>query len=215
MRLVGIFLYPDLGDFKTNAALLFRYQTRFLCHFVQQYVAARKVQAHGFKRVCVVCKTVASELNFKNSSNVLVVEVPFEIEEYEKTTEEYLPEYFIGLLEAGLIKACRDEPLPVGLFKDAIESFRALDYKNRWVHSTKLFRSVGLKCRLLCELDLSWFHLVLEVERKGEVIFSQEILRTLPDEVMYAHRFKEVRLDGQTVRVEEKFGKPLFEFNIA
>jgi hypothetical protein len=68
---------------------------------------------------------------------------------------------------------------------------------------------------LLCELDLSWFHLVLEVERKGEVIFSQEILRTLPDEVVYAHRFKEVRLDGQTLRVEEKFGKPLFELNIA
>jgi hypothetical protein len=182
---------------------------------VQRYVAARKVQAHGFKRISVVCKTVASDLTFKNSSNVLAVEVPFEMAKYETTAEEDLPEYFIGLLEAGLIKACRDDPLPVGLFKDAIESFRALDYKNKWVHSTKLFCSAGLKCRLLCELDLSWFHLVLEVERKGEVIFSQEILRTLPDEVVYAHRFKEVRLDGQTLRVEEKFGKPLFELNIA
>jgi hypothetical protein len=215
MRLVGIFLYPDLVDFKTDAALLFRDQTRFICHFVQRYVAARKVQAHGFKRICVVCKTVASELTFKNSSNVLVVEVPFDMAKYETTAEEDLPEYFIGLLEAGLIKACRDEPLPAGLFKDAIESFRALDYKNKWVHSTKLFRSAGLKCRLQCELDLSWFHLVLEVERKGEVIFSQEILRTPPDEVVYAHKFKEVRLDGQILRVEEKFGKPLFELNIA
>jgi hypothetical protein len=215
MRLTSIFLYPDRGDFRTNAALLFRNQTRFICHFVQQYAAARKVEVHGFKRICIVCKSVASELNFRNSSNVLVVEVPFEIAEYEKTAEEDLPEYFIRLLEAGLIKACRDEPLPIGLFKDAIESFRALDYKNKWVHSTKLFRSVGLKCRLLCELDLSWFHLVLEVERKDKVIFSQEILRTLPDEVMYAHRFKHIRLDGQILRVEEKFGKPLFELDIA
>jgi hypothetical protein len=214
MRLTGIFLYPGLDYFKTGSGLLFRNQTRFICHFVQQYVAARKVQANGFTRICVVCTTIAAESTFKNSSNVLVVEVPFAMAEYEAAAEDDLPEYFIGLLEAGLIKACRDEVLPAALFTDAIESFRALDYKNRWVHSTKLFRSSGITCRLLCELDLSWFHLVLEVERKGDVIFSHEILRTLPDEVVYAHRFKEVRLRGQTLRVEDKFGKPLFELNV-
>ena len=64
---------------------------------MQQYVAARKIQAYGFKRICVVCKNVASELNFENSSNVLVVEVPFEIVEYENNREEDLPEYFIGM----------------------------------------------------------------------------------------------------------------------
>jgi hypothetical protein len=215
MRLTGIFLYPDLVEFRSDAARSFAFQTRFICNYVQRCVAARKVQAEGFSKICVVCRTLASESSFKTSSNALIVEVPFDIADYEKTARHELPEYFLGLLEPGLIKASREQHLPVEPFQEAIETFRALCYKNQWVHSAKAFRSHGLKCRLLCELDLSSFHLMLEVKRGGELVFSQEILRTLPDEVIYAHRFKDLSLEGETLLVKDKFGRSLFELNLS
>lgn len=214
MRLTSIFLTPEFGEM-SDSALAFRKQTRFLCHYVQTYVAARKVHADGFKRICVVCKPGASGASFKNASQVLVAEVPFDLAEYERTPEDELPEYFIGLLQAGLAICARDEQLPAGLFGEAVDAFRAAGYRNTWVHSARTFRSAGLRCRLLCELDLSCFRLVLEVERDGQRIFSQEILRTLPDELVFAHRFKEVKLAGTTVCVEDRFGKPLFELHLA
>jgi hypothetical protein len=173
------------------------------------------VQGDGFSRICVICKSVASEGTFKNTAKSLSVEVPFDMAEYEKTTRDDLPEYFIGLLEAGLRKCSRDQHLPFGIVEEAIASFRAGGYQNQWTHSTRLFRSAGIKCRLQCELDLSWFYLVLEVERDGQCIFSQEILRTLPAAVVYAHRFKDVELDDQVLVVKDKFGKPLFELDVA
>lgn len=215
MRLTGIFLYPDLGEFKSEAAFAFRNQTEFICQYVQRYLAARQVQGDGFKQICVICKNVASEVTFKNTAKSLSVEVPFDMAEYEKTARDDLPEYFIGLLEAGLRKCSQDQHLPFDLVEEAIASFRAGGYKNQWVHSTRLFRSAGLKCRLKCELDLSWFYLVLEVERDGQCVFSQEILRTLPAAVVYAHRFKDVELDDQVLVVKDKFSKPIFELDVA
>jgi len=215
MRLTSIFLYPDLGEFKSDAALAFRNQARSVCHYVQRFIAARKVQADGFNRICIVCKHVASETTYVNSCKVLSVEVSFDMAEYERTAKDDLQEYFIELLEAGLSKCCRDHPLPAALFGEAIESFRAHGYKNQWVHSAKTFRALGLKCKLLCELDLSAFHLRLEVERDGKPFFSQEILNTLADEVVYAHRFKDVKLDGQTLLVQDKFGRSFFELDVA
>ena len=214
MRLTGIFLYPDLVEFRGDAALAFGFQTRFICHYVQRFVAARKVEAEGFKKICVVCKSAASESTFKTSSNSLIAEVPFDIAAYEKTAMHALPEYFIGLLQAGLAKASANQHLPAEVFQEAVGSFRALGYKNEWVHSARTFRSHKLKCRLLCELDLSAFHLTLEVEREGELTLTQEILRTLPDEAIYAHRFKDIELDGQDLLVRDRFGRTLFALNL-
>ncbi|GAB3375216.1 hypothetical protein [Massilia agri] len=214
MRFTGLFLYPDLGTFKSDSARAFRNQTRFICHYVQHFLADRKVQTQGFNRICVVCTSTASGSSYKNSSNTLEVEVPFDIAEYERTAEEDLPEYFIGLLHTGFMQCGRDEDLPVELFHEAIESFRKLGYRNQWVHSARTFRSAGLACRLLCELDLSSFHLILEVKHGERQVFAQEILRTLPDEVVYSHRFHDVVLEGQALIVRDKFGKSLFELHI-
>ena len=214
MKLTGIFLYPDLGEFKSDAALSFRNQTRFVCHYVQQFLAARKIETDGFNRLCIVGRRVASGASVRNSSNVLVVEVPFDIAEYEKTPEDDLPEYVIAVLTAGFIKGGKDVHLPLELFQQAIASFRQAGYRNNWVNARKMFRSTGVSCQLLCELDRSAFQLILEVQRGGEQIFSQEILRTLPDEVAYAHRFKDVVLEGHTLIVRDKFGKSLFALSL-
>lgn len=215
MKLTGIFLYLDLVEFRSDSALAFRSQTRFLCNYVQRKLVERKVLTDGFKTICVICKNAPAALSYKNSSSALIAEVPFMMADYEKLSEDELPEYFIGLLNLGLLKCSRDQNLPAEYFSEAIQSFRDGHYKNEWQYAEKTFRTVGLKCRLQCKLDLSWFHLILEVERAGQIVFSQEILKTLPDEVIYAHRFKDIKFDGQTVIVQDKFGEPLFEWSSA
>ncbi|MYN30284.1 hypothetical protein [Duganella levis] len=173
-----------------------------------------KVQTNGFNRICVVCKDDATESSYINSSKTLVVEVPFDIAEYEKYREDELPEYFISLLEAGVKKCSRDRHVPADIFQEAIQSFRKDRYQNKWTHKVKMFHSAGIKCKLDCELDLFCFSLTLEVERGDMCIFSQEILKTIPDEVVYAHRFKGIKLDGQILTVYDKFDKTVWEMSV-
>ena len=54
------------------------------------------------------------------------------------------------------------------------------------------------------------FVLTLELKSKGTVVFDAPILETKPDETIFAYRFKDVVLEGQTVVVKNKFGKPTF-----
>lgn len=209
MKLTSLYLYPDLVEHRSDAAVAFRNQTRSLCNYVQRHLIAGKLQAEGFNRICVVCKRVPAELTYKNKSNVLTAEVQFDIAEYETVADEQLPEYFIGLLEAGIAKCSKDQHVPAAYFDEAIQSFRAEHYRNEWVFLEKTFRAEGIKCRLTCKLDLSNFRLILEIERRGQSVFCQEILSTLPDEVVYAHRFKDIKFDGEAVIVQDRFGNSL------
>jgi len=209
MKLTGMFLYPDLVEYRSGAAQEFRNQTRFICHYLQRHVAARKVQTEGFNKICVVCKRAPAERAYKNSSNALISEVGFDMGAYEQLAAEQLPEYFIALLEAGLAKCSQEQHISNEYFQEAIQSFRADHYKNEWVYAEKTFRAAGIQCRLRCALDLSDFRLTLEIEHNGALVFSQEILSTLPDEIAYAHRFKDIVLDDDAVIVRDKFGQPL------
>jgi len=209
MKLSGIFLYPDLVEYRSPAALSFRNQTRFICHYVQRYPAARTFQTDGFNKICVVCKREPEELTYKNSSKALIAEVGFDMAEYESLATEQLPAYFISLLEAGMGKCSRDQHISAEYFQEAIQSFKADNFKNEWVYAKKAFRVEGLTCTLQCALDMSCFRLILEIERHGQLVYSQEILRTLPDELIYTHRFKDIKLEGEAVVVQDKFGKPL------
>jgi len=172
MILTQVYLYPDLVEFPTEAAFAFRNQARFLCHYVQRYLASLKIQ-NGFNRICVIGKNQASESSHINSSKVLTVEVQLDIEEYKKVLVGDLPEYFIRLLKAGFEKAIRNQNLPIHFFGDVFEIFRAAGYMNRWTHVAKKFPSIGVKCKLNCELDLSWFRLTLLIERDGKVFFQR------------------------------------------
>jgi hypothetical protein len=162
----------------------------------------------------VIGKSQASESSRINSSKVLVIEVPLDIEEYKKVSRGDLAEYFISLLKAGFDKAIRNQHLPEHFFGDVFEIFRTAKYMNKWTHVAKKFPSIGVKCNLNCELDLSWFRLSLVIEPDEGSTFSEEILRTLPDEIVYAHMFKNVQVDGRTLTVYDKFGMPVWGMSV-
>lgn len=212
MKLKNIYLYPDLVEFQSDAIQLFRDQTRYICNFLQRQLKSSDLETNGFNKICIVCKSMPRAACYVNSSNALIVEIPFSVEEYFSVAAEDLPDYFINLLSIGFNKASKEFYLPIDTLSAAIKLFRNIEYKNEWVYVEKNFKLIGLKCRLLCAFKVNYFSLTFEAIRGHELIFSQEILRTMPDEVTFSHRFKEMKfVDGQIV-VTDKFGTILFSW---
>ena len=110
----------------------------------------------------------------------------------------------------GLARCAQEHEIPISELTMAIEEFRRGGYRNTWTHQRKLLRPAGLHASLLCALTSDRFGLILKLESNGATVFEQEILETKPDELIFAHRFKEVVLECDAVVVKDKFGKPLF-----
>jgi hypothetical protein len=210
VKLKNIYLYPDLVEFQSDAVRPFRDQTRYICNFLQRHLKSSDLEVNGFNKICIVCKSAPRDACYVNSSNALIVEIPFCVDEYCSTAEENLPEYFIGLLNIGFEKGSKEFHLPIDDLNTAIQLFRNAAYENEWVYFEKYFKFIGLKCRLLCALRMSYFSLTFEATRGRELVFSQEILRTIPDEIVFMHRFKEVKFANGQLIVIDKFGGVLF-----
>ncbi|WP_167481373.1 hypothetical protein [Leptospira kemamanensis] len=48
----------------------------------------------------------------------------------------------------------------------------------------------------------------------GEIILSQEILKTEPDEIVYASKFKNIILDEDSLAVLDKFETTIYEIKL-
>jgi hypothetical protein len=59
------------------------------------------------------------------------------------------------------------------------------------------------------------FRLILLITKGKEVLFEQQILTTVPNEVVFAHEFKRVALVDDKLVVFDKFDNPLFELAVA
>ena len=81
--------------------------------------------------------------------------------------------------------------------------------------SEEKLRGVRLQASLLCSLDTEKFVLTLKAEKEGATVFEEPILETKPDEIIFAHQFKEVVLEGETIVVKSKFGKPTFSLQVS
>lgn len=68
---------------------------------------------------------------------------------------------------------------------------------------------------MLCDLSMSKFILTLSVHKSDEIVFEKTILETKPDEIIFAHQFKDIeQSDGQLV-VTNKFGKTLCSLRVS
>jgi len=98
--------------------------------------------------------------------------------------------------------------------KSAVEDFRHANYRNEWTHKKKFLRDAGLTAYLMCRLDPERFILTLRLDRKNAIIFNNAILETKPDELIFAHRFKDITIEGEDVIVRNKFDKTIYSLNL-
>ena len=69
--------------------------------------------------------------------------------------------------------------------------------------------------RLNGQLTLDSFRLTLNVERGGKEIVNDVVFTSLPDEIIFAHLFKNLQFDGDNVIATNRFGDETLKYSIS
>lgn len=203
-------LYLHVDDYGQELRSEFLYRSCYISNFTSRCVRGLDFKTNGFKGVLVQGrKSPPGEPRVSVETN-LIVPMRFDQERYESLGPGEHHEFFLGMLVEGFEKCARYHSIPFEELMAAIEEFRGGGFRNEWTHQKKQLRPFGLQASLLCRVDTERFTLNLMLEQKGAVVFDQQILETKPDEIIFAHRFKEVVVEGEAIVVRDKFGKPLF-----
>jgi hypothetical protein len=194
MILRHVCLYLDPVSYQGELEVAFGFHTRCLCNFLERRLSVLKFKADGFSRICV--KGVATP---RSGCPVLgeqaaVVEARFDRDHFEKLTKEEYSEFFLSMLGDGLKECGRHHKIPSDFLVAAMNEFRTGGYKNEWVHEKKLLKPFGLRATLKCALTMDAFILLLVLEKGEDVIFSKPLVQTKPDEIIFHHQFKELRM---------------------
>lgn len=209
MILKHIYLYLNTTDYPDPLVTEFGFQTRYICNFIERRLKEELVNVEGFSKICVQGRKVPDEQCHIVSECALVSEVQFDRVQYENLQGEEYHEFFLDMLERGLNKCQQSCWIPFSVLLSAIEDFRSCGYKNQWEHK-KMRLNNGLVARLRCDLNIREFVLTLSIYKGDDVLFEQPILKTKPDEIIFAHQFKDMKqLNGELV-VMNKFGKKLY-----
>lgn len=210
MLLRHVYLYLHLDEYPSALATPFGFRTRYVCNVLERRLRDMKYQADGFSKVCIQGRHQPLETCPIVSEHAALPTVAFDQAKYESLRPGEEHEFFIAMIVEGLERCAQQHQIPIAELTAALEEFRRGGYRNEWTHQKKLLRQVGLQASLLCSLDPERFRLILKLEKKGATVFEQQILETKPDELIFAHRFKEVLVDGDSILVNDKFGKQLF-----
>lgn len=214
MILKELYLYPDLVEYEKDIVYPFKYQSRSICNYLERHLKKIKFNTDGFKRVCFVGKSKPSPEGFVNSSNVLVVEIPFDEEQYKMLERNQLNTFFTKLLSGGIERCKKHYDIPGDELLEWLQNFNEIGCVNKWVFKTKAIKELGVKCILNCNLTIDAFYLNLDVVKGQEIIFSDEILSTVPNEIVFVPMFKDVSLVGDCIVVSDKYGDPIYSISV-
>jgi hypothetical protein len=64
-------------------------------------------------------------------------------------------------------------------------------------------------------MTMDFFSLTLVLTKKNEVVFTKDILNTLPDEIIYHWQFKDIVLENNEIKVLNEFKDPLYTFDLS
>lgn len=191
----------------------FSFQCRFIGNYLKRHVKAFNFEPTGYNRLFIsACQSaVAPNSIFENT---LRVPVPFDGSKYDKLRKDELPDFFIELYIAGINKASQTHEIPVKFLLAKLEDLKENNYENKWEFKSRLFKEIGIRAILNCQMTMDFFSLILTLMKKDEVIFSKEILNTLPDEIIYHWQFKEIVLEGNFIKVLDEFQKPIYTLDL-
>jgi hypothetical protein len=215
MILRGVYLMLEDFDFPDELSNTFGFRTSSLTHFLERTIKPVKFCTSNYGRVVVVGSSHPNPNCTVEGENALCVEVPFDENAYLALRDkEELSEHFIAMLTKGFRKAHKQYPLPLDELLAGMEEFRAGGYVNKWTQKVRQFREFGIKCRLECELTIEAFHARLVVLKGKEAIFDKEILTTLPDEICFYHKVRDIVVKNNRVAVVGSSRKRIFSMDL-
>jgi hypothetical protein len=216
MILKTIYLMIGDEDLPTDFTYSFMKRSRSLCNFLEREVLAKvKFDSGKFNRIVVVLKSAPETDFFVNSEKIARVDISFDRAEYElQKPGQDLGLYYIRRLTEGLEACARAASIPKAELLAGMDQFVALGMRNEWIHRHRVFRKLGLEATLHCRLTQDAFSLDLSVRADGVPVVEKILLETDPDEIAFEHRFKDIGIEGESLVVTSKHGRPLWRANV-
>lgn len=209
MLLNSVRLYLHTDEFDRGIGNDFLFRSCYVSNFVTRHVRLRKAEAER-RHVFVQGRRSDESATLVSVDGHLIVPTAFDGARFESLAPGEQHEFFLEMLLARFVKCSRDHQVPLDVLVEIIEVFRNGGYRNEWTHQRKVLRSLGLRAELRCQLDSDRFGLTLRLEGNGSLVFERQILETQPDELLFAHRFKDVVVEGDAIVVRDKYGDTVF-----
>lgn len=210
MRILDIGMMLEQGD-RTGLqqASEFRFRNRFIGNYLTRLVRKSGSITDNFNRVIVIAKEGQTK-GVLVEDKFLKIEIPFNRIAYERATGDELPRFFSDMYLSGFELAREVSTFPYSLLNEGIEELRRNGYRNEWQAKSKALREIDVIASLFCRLTMDHFSLTLDVRRGEQIFFHDEILKTLPDEVLFAGEFEDIKLVNRQISVINKLKGRIF-----
>ena len=208
-------LEPDYNEtaFQREYRSDFAFRCRFIGNYLRRQIKQIKFEPIGYNRIFIsACQFLVKPNNV--FENTLRVSVLFDKDYYDSLNRKGAMDYFIELYKNGILKASQTHEVPVEFLLNKLKEFKENNYLNEWEFKSKLFKEIGIKATLFCKMTMEFFSLKLLLRKGGEIVFSEEILKTLPDEIIYHWQFKEIVLENNEIKVLDEFKKPIYSLDL-
>lgn len=239
MKLNYFALGLEGDDFDMESPTLvsdFNFQTNYISDYIQKRLKKENFEADKFNLIMIRGRQASSDkIILKEHFKSLSIEVLFDKSRYKslypyentyplenllqpvKKVEEF-NEFLIEMIMQGLEKARKlKAPVPYDFLVDAVLDFKSDRGNNEWVHKSKTFKEYGVKVSLLCRLTVNYFSLELIIEKGAKEVYKNELLRTLPDPILYKRYFKDLKIEnGKLIVTKDMYeNSPLFELSLS
>lgn len=215
MALRHVYLYLNNDEFDRELVTAFGFRTRYVCNYLQRHLRSPR-QGTPYSAVLVQGTKSPPDMVSPPVEGKLIAGVPFAEAAYLATNSGDRHELFLSMLEDGFARCAQSHPFPAADARRFVDMFRLGGYRNVWQYESKRLRLVRRGRAILeCDLDQERFRLELAVYIGTEVIRRELVLETLPDEIIFAHRFKSMRDDGAAVAVLHSSGTIVHSMDIS
>ncbi|CAA6826611.1 MAG: Unknown protein [uncultured Sulfurovum sp.] len=204
----GVHWSNDLNSHITN-------ESRALGFFLGQYLKQDKVKGLGFDGLYYKGVLTEKDRKIEIINRLLGIPIKMLDKDYPKEKDpKEVYEYLITHIYKGNQKIAKEYPLIVKVVEEGIEIFRKNNYEYTWISKKKRITGKGITAKLVGHININRFILTLEFEYKNGEFISKPILETPPNEYSFKHRFKDILIDGATVKITDRFDKVWYEYPI-
>ena len=230
--------YLDLSsEFDSNEIKIrsdFRFQSDFITHYIEKGLKSLKFESHEFNMILIKGqKHQKTTINIDPLFKTLTINVLFNIEKYktlypytniypldgnlinpirkEKAFNEFLLSMILDGMESAKIQ---NITIPYDSIIESAMLLESLGFINQWTHKKKRFKDHKLIVELNCKLTSNYFILTLIIEKRNQPLYQKEILKTLPNAIMYKNEFDTIDLINECVVITKKDRSILFELDI-